>query len=166
MHKQRLEEIIKKISAGNATAEEIAEISDTIEYEQDSVEDIHAMLTHPDDQQFYDDKKKWDLISAKILNIDKNKNTEETCIRSKIIRLIKKMSGAAAVLIVWASAVYLFVLNNKTSTIAKITETLVSKDVAAPKQVNVVRNFPDVNILEARHSVHLKMEQNKIFVLP
>ena len=76
------------------------------------------------------------------------------------------MSGAAAVLIVWASAIYLFVLNNKTSTISKITETLVSKDVAAPKQVNVVGNLSNVNILEDRHGVHLKMEQNKIFVMP
>ena len=166
MHKQRLKEIIEKIAAGNATAEEIEEISDTIEDEQDSVEDIHAMLTHPADQQFHDDQKKWDFISAKILNIDKNKNKEEAGIRSKIIRIIKKMSGAAAVLIVWASAIYLFIPNNKTSTISKITGTVVSKDVAAPKQVNVVGNLSKVNILEARHGVHLKMEQNKIFVLP
>ena len=66
MHKQRLEEIIKKIVAGNATAEEIEEISGTIQEEKDSVEDIHAMLTHPADQQFHDDQKKWDFISAKI----------------------------------------------------------------------------------------------------
>ena len=161
MQNQRIKEIIDKIVAGKATAEEIAEISNTIQEEQDSVvNDIHSMLTHPDDQQFFDDKKKWDLISDKILNTDRN--TEEAGVGSKIIRLIKKMPGAAAVLIVLASAIYLSVLNNKRSGITKITETIVSKDVAAPKHVNVVSDLSNFKILEASHGVHLKLEHNKI----
>jgi hypothetical protein len=165
MQNKRIKELIDKIVAGNATAGDIEEISNTIQDEQDSIaEDIHSMLTHPDDQQFFDDKKKWDLISDKILTTDRN--TEETGVGSKIIRLVKKMPGAAAVLIVLASAIYLSVLNNKTSGITKITETLVSKDVAAQKHVDVVFNLSNVKILEASHGVHLKLEQNKIFVMP
>ena len=120
MSKQRLKAIIEKILAGNATAEEVAEISNAIQQDhvRQVVEDIHGLLNRSDNERFLYDEEKWDAISEKILKSDEVE--EENSHRNKITGSFKKMSVAIAILASLAVGIYFIIAKSNHRKVAGI----------------------------------------------
>src|SRR5918993_1348616 len=112
MSKQRLRTIIEKMLAGKATAEEIAEISSAIEQDHVSqlVEDIHELLSKPEDEGIVYDEMKWDAISARILKADEV--IKPSRFSAKVVKLIKKIAIGAVVFTAMTSCIWCLVGRN------------------------------------------------------
>ena len=138
MSKQRLRTIIEKILAGKATAEEIAEISSAIEQDHVSqlVEEIHDLLSEPEDEEIVYDDKKWDAISARILKADEV--TEPRHFSARVVRLFKKIAIGAVVFIAVASGIYYVVARNTKTRVAYSRSSALVQDTPAPQHSNAV----------------------------
>lgn len=138
MSKQRLRAIIEKILAGKATAEEIAEISSAIEQDHVSqlVEDIHDLLSKPEDEEIVYHEKKWDAISARILKADEI--TEPRNASARVVRLIKKIAIGAVVFFAVATGVCYLVERDAKDRIAYSRSSALVQDTPAPQHSNAV----------------------------
>ena len=160
MSKQRLRTIIEKILAGKATPEEIAEITSAIEQDHVSqlVEDIHDLLSVPEDEGIVYDEKKWDAISARILKADEV--VKPTPFSARVVRLIKKIAIGAVVFIAVAPGIC-YPVGRNTKTRLACTDGNVGKkfdiEITRDTDVSNVYKTGEVNAVFMSNSKKTKL---------